>query len=104
MFRCAQIRAVWLFVCALAAMLLIPLQAAAVDYDREIKPLLIAKCSRCHGALKQESGLRVDTAVLLVKAGDRGPGFVAGKSGEGHLLDALLGKAEIKEAEIKGPK
>ena len=39
------------------------LLAADVDYGRDIKPLLMEKCSACHGALKQEAGLRLDAAV-----------------------------------------
>ena len=37
--------------------------AADVDYVREIKPLLVAKCAACHGALKQESNLRLDAGA-----------------------------------------
>ena len=43
-----------------------------VDYDRDIKPVLKAKCYSCHGALKQEAGLRVDTVELMHKGGDSG--------------------------------
>ena len=38
-------------------------------YLEEIKPLLEARCYACHGALKQESDLRLDTAQAIVKAG-----------------------------------
>ena len=38
-------------------------------YLEEIKPLLKARCYACHGALKQESDLRLDTAESIVKAG-----------------------------------
>jgi hypothetical protein len=38
-------------------------------YLEEIKPLLEARCYACHGALKQESDLRLDTAQSIVKAG-----------------------------------
>src|SRR5690242_3251566 len=31
-----------------------------VDYLRQIKPILASRCFACHGALKQESGLRLD--------------------------------------------
>ena len=29
-----------------------------VDYVRDVKPILKERCYACHGALKQESGLR----------------------------------------------
>jgi hypothetical protein len=41
------------------------LMAQDVDYSRDIKPLLIEKCSSCHGALRQETGLRLDAGKLL---------------------------------------
>ncbi|MEM7557795.1 MAG: DUF1549 domain-containing protein [Planctomycetota bacterium] len=43
-----------------------------VDYLRDIKPVLKAKCYSCHGALKQEAGLRVDTVEFMREGGDSG--------------------------------
>lgn len=39
-----------------------------VDYARSVKPILKDRCYACHGALKQESDLRVDTVASLLKA------------------------------------
>ena len=46
----------------LLSALLVPLavDAGAVDYTRDIQPLLSEKCASCHGAIKQEAGLRLD--------------------------------------------
>ncbi len=44
----------------------------AVDYEKEIKPLLKERCYACHGALKQKAGLRLDTATAMRKGGDGG--------------------------------
>ena len=38
-----------------------------VDYLGEVKPLLARKCVSCHGALRQESGIRLDTAALIAE-------------------------------------
>ncbi len=46
--------------------------AGDVDYLREVKPLLSQHCYACHGALKQEGGLRLDTADLASRGGDSG--------------------------------
>lgn len=43
-------------------------------YLKQIKPLLKARCYACHGALKQESGLRLDTAAEMSDAGILGNG------------------------------
>ncbi|WP_197455733.1 DUF1553 domain-containing protein [Stieleria neptunia] len=37
-----------------------------VDYLTQIKPLLSEKCYSCHGVLKQESGLRLETRSLMI--------------------------------------
>ena len=44
----------------------------AVDYLTQIKPLLASKCYACHGALKQRSGLRLETRALMLRGGDSG--------------------------------
>lgn len=56
-----------------AAMLaLLTASASAVDYTKDIKPLLKERCYACHGALKQKAGLRMDTAAAMRKGGDEG--------------------------------
>ncbi len=49
-----------------------------IDYLEQIKPILQARCYACHGALKQEAGLRLDTASLAKKGGESGPAVVPG--------------------------
>ncbi|EMI21015.1 secreted protein containing DUF1549 [Rhodopirellula maiorica SM1] len=39
------------------------------DYQTKIKPLFKTRCFSCHGALKQEGGLRLDTAELMIDGG-----------------------------------
>jgi len=63
---------------------LIPLllSSAAADeatYDRHIKPLLKHRCGSCHGALRQNGGLRLDTAAFILRGGDSGAGLVPGQ-------------------------
>ena len=43
-----------------------------VDYVRQVKPVLRERCYACHGALKQQAMLRLDTAALAVKGGESG--------------------------------
>src|SRR5205807_2423373 len=69
--------------------------AEPVDYIRDVKPVLKANCFACHGALKQEAGLRLDAAALVRKGGESGPAIVAGKSGESLLIDAVTGAADF---------
>jgi len=70
--------------------------APAVDYAKEIKPLLRERCYACHGALKQNNGLRLDTAELLKRGGKHGPAIVARKPDQSRLL-AKVSATDIAE-------
>ncbi len=61
----------------------------AVDYLREIKPIFKERCFACHGALKQQAGLRLDTAAFTQKGGDSGPAVVAKNLDESLLIDRI---------------
>ena len=60
--------------------------AEKVDYLTQIKPLLRERCFACHGALKQNSGLRLDTADFIKRGGKHGPALVARKPEKSLLL------------------
>ena len=62
-----------------------PALAAPVDYVREVKPLFQERCFACHGALKQNAKLRLDSGELIRKGSSKGPIVVPGKSAESPL-------------------
>ena len=80
--------------------------AEKIDYEQDIKPLLSAKCYACHGALKQESDLRLDTAALAKQGGFSGPAIVPHKPAESFILQRVLGAddAELMPPEGEGEK
>ncbi|MFY7874725.1 MAG: c-type cytochrome domain-containing protein [Pirellula sp.] len=41
-------------------------------YERSVKLVFAERCIACHGALKQEAGLRLDTARFAIAGGDSG--------------------------------
>ncbi|MAV35052.1 MAG: hypothetical protein CMJ59_06295 [Planctomycetaceae bacterium] len=63
--------------------------ADKVDYLKQIKPILSAKCYACHGALKQEGELRLETRTLMLKGGASGEVIVAGKADESLLIKRI---------------
>lgn len=80
------------FVCALLSHgSFAALQAAegAIDYLRDVKPLLQTRCYACHGALKQQSGLRLDTAASILQGGESGPGVKAGDPATSLLVQRV---------------
>ncbi|MBA3484163.1 MAG: DUF1549 domain-containing protein, partial [Pirellulales bacterium] len=74
-----------------------------VDYLQSIKPVLHERCTACHGALKQEAGLRLDTAALAKKGGDSGPAITPGDAESSRLIQrvAALDAAERMPPEGK---
>jgi hypothetical protein len=65
----------------------------AVDYLRDVKPLLAERCYPCHGVLKQSGGLRLDTALSARQGGDSGEAILPGQPEHSLLLDVVTGEA-----------
>src|SRR5579871_152218 len=59
--------------------------ADPVDYRKDVKPVLQARCYACHGALAQKAKLRVDSGVGMF---DRGV-VVPGKPEESALITRI---------------
>jgi hypothetical protein len=64
------------------------------DYTRDVKPLLKARCYACHGALKQEAGLRLDTAELARKGGQEGRVLIPGDVKGSELIRRVTAKED----------
>ena len=72
---------------------------AEVDYLKQVKPLLATKCFSCHGALKQQAGMRLDAASLIRKGGDNGPVIQPGKP----ELSPLFERVTSSDVETRMP-
>ena len=68
------------------AVLASPCLAADVDYQRDLRPLFIEKCSACHGAIKQEMGLRLDAGKLIHQGSENGAVIDVQAPGQSPLL------------------
>jgi len=80
-----------LMMIAVLGMVQVAAAAPPVDYAREVKPILAARCTTCHGAIRQKAGLRLDTAELVRRGGKGGPAVEPGKSQESLLIDRVTG-------------
>src|SRR5688500_5233697 len=58
-------------------------------FETSIRPLLVERCQKCHGAKKQEGSLRLDAREHLLKGGDSGPAVVVGKPDKSLLIHAV---------------
>ena len=63
-------------------------------FEREIRPILIEHCQKCHGPNKQMAGLRLDSLQAALKGGESGPALVPGKPDDSRLVQVLLHTAE----------
>ena len=66
----------------------------AAEFLRDVKPIFKARCFACHGALKQESGLRLDAVSLILKGGDNGAAFITGNSADSLLIEKVTAADE----------
>ncbi len=62
---------------------------ANINYLRAIKPILKERCYACHGALKQESELRLDTGMMIRRGGASGPAIASNAADTNLLLERV---------------
>jgi len=85
---CDRLKCVFLFAVAAAT------QAAAADdglavYAERVRPLFAEQCFACHGGLKQEGGLRLDTVGLMLEGGESGAAIAKENPDESLLLERV---------------
>lgn len=73
----------------------IAVQQSAVDFERDIRSLLLGRCGECHGATAQKAGLRLDQKAAAMKV------IVPGKSDASELFRRIT---STDKAEMMPPK
>ena len=68
-----------------------PAATETVDFGKQIRPLLQARCEACHGAAMQMSGLRLDGKEAAMTGGHSGPAILPGNSAESLLIHMVAG-------------
>jgi hypothetical protein len=67
-----------------------PTPAQVEFFEQRIRPILAGECYECHGAEKQEGGLRLDSREAVREGGDSGPALVVGNPGDSRLIQSLV--------------
>ena len=62
---------------------------AAVDFVRDIQPLLETRCLECHNPKKVKGKLLMDTLAHLIKGGEKGAAVVAGQPDKSELMKRI---------------
>ncbi|WP_145170795.1 PSD1 and planctomycete cytochrome C domain-containing protein [Rubripirellula lacrimiformis] len=61
-----------------------------IDFESDIYPIFESYCLHCHGEDEQESGLRLDSRVSLLRGGDSGlAALVPGDPDKSYLMDVI---------------
>lgn len=76
---------------------------AATALDSRALNILRDKCWNCHGAEKQESGLRLDSREAFIIGGDRGPAIRADDVQESLILRTITAREPDLEMPPKNP-
>jgi hypothetical protein len=58
-------------------------------FEKEVRPLLVERCQRCHGEAKPKGGLKLTSRASILAGGDTGPAAVAGKPEASLLVQAI---------------
>ena len=81
--------------------------SGAPRFERDVLPLLTAKCVKCHGGDRPKAGLDLQTRAGLLKGGESGPALVPGDSGKSLVLELIRkgdmppgGKAALPAAQV----
>jgi len=75
--------------CWLAAWFALSSSLGAADFAREVRPILARHCFKCHGADRQEAGLRLDARKFALAGGDSSRAWVAGSSEQSLLVKRI---------------
>src|SRR5580700_9097752 len=59
-------------------------------FEKEVRPLLIERCLKCHGGEKTRGGLKLTSRAAVLQGGETGPAAVPGKPDDSLLVQLLL--------------
>ncbi|MCS7023658.1 MAG: PSD1 and planctomycete cytochrome C domain-containing protein [Bryobacteraceae bacterium] len=65
---------------------------AAVDFAKEVHPVLVARCGGCHTGERGQGGLAVNTRSELLRGGVSGPAIVPGEPARSLLIQRVTGE------------
>ena len=74
--------------------------------QHDVIPIVLLRCTACHGRHKQEGGLDLRSRESMLRGGKSGPAFVAGKPDESLMLKRILAEEmpphpRLTEASVK---
>src|SRR6266404_2417957 len=66
-----------------------PNSPGAEFFEKNIRPILVETCHKCHGGEKHKGNLDLTSRAGMLKGGDSGPAVVPGRPEQSLLIKAL---------------
>jgi hypothetical protein len=76
----------------------------AVDFRKDVQPLLEASCVKCHGRGKANGDWKIDTRETFLQPGESGPAVVVGNSAHSYFIHLVAGTDPDSAMPKKGSK
>ena len=73
-----------------------PSPAEAEFFEKEVRPLLVERCWKCHGESKPRADLRLTSRASLLEGGESGPAAVAGRPDQSLIIRAIRRRGDLK--------
>src|SRR5438034_8000810 len=77
------------------AILLCQISFAAVDFDRQVHPILAARCFACHSGDKRSGGLSLSNYSEILRGGKTGKVVSPGSSKDSLIMRRVLGEGAL---------
>jgi uncharacterized membrane protein len=70
-----------------------------IDYARDVEPIFLAHCVKCHNEMKKKGGYRLDATDHVFAAGESGSvPIIPGRADESRLVKMIEGKGEFADS------
>ncbi len=74
-----------------------PTDPQAIEFfEKHVRPVLVSKCQSCHGAKRQQGGLRLDSRAALLKGSDNGAVVVPGQPDKSLLVKVIRYDGDVQ--------
>ena len=74
-----------------------------ISFEKDVKPILLENCTRCHGAKKHKGHLRLDTPEGILAGTEDDAVIKPGKGAESLLVRAITGIG-VESEDVMPPK
>src|SRR6185312_4284658 len=65
-------------------------------FEKQVRPVLVNRCQACHGAKKQEGGLRLDSREAIAAGIDGSPVMVPGDPDKSRLVQVVRYDGDVQ--------